>query len=65
MCDFGNGGGVVISKTYTYEVIKDGVIMGSGIVKISFFTSAKDAYDSAEKELSKYGVYIVNFRRVK
>ena len=64
MCNFGDGGGVVISKTYTYEVIKEGVIRGSGITRGTIFTSAMQAYNEAKANLES-GFYIVNFRRIK
>ena len=54
----------MISKTYAYEVIKDGVIRGSGMTRVTIFTSAMQAYNEAKEHLEGR-FYIVNFRRIK
>lgn len=56
---------MMLKKYYTYDVVQNGTILGSGLTWVWIWVSPLAAYKIASATLSDYGVKQTNFRRIK
>ena len=56
---------MMLKKYYTYDIVQNGIILGSGLTWVWIWVSPLNAYKIVSATLSDYGAKQTNFRRIK